>query len=96
MALHVRSLTDTERTTLARVAHSRTASARAVERARIVWLASQGQPVPAIAAALHLSANTVRRWLQRFTADGLAGLTDRSAPGAQPHTHRDRWRRSPR
>jgi aminoglycoside phosphotransferase len=51
MALPVRSFTDEERTILARVAHSRTASTRDVERARIVWLASQGQQVPTIAAA---------------------------------------------
>lgn len=86
MALHVRSLTDTERTTLARVAHSRTAAARDVERARLVWLASQGQRVPAIAAALQLSANTVRRWLKRFNADGLAGLTDAVRSG-RPATY---------
>lgn len=51
MALHVRPFTDEEHTTLARMAHSRTAAARGVERARIVWLASQGQRIPAITAA---------------------------------------------
>ena len=81
MALHVRSFTDEERPIRARVAHSRTASTRAVERARIVWLASQGQRVPTIAAALHRSAKTVRRWLKRFNADGLAGLTDEFRAG---------------
>jgi transposase len=86
MALHVRSFTDEERTILAHVAHSRTASTRDVERARIVWLASQGQRVPTIAAALHLSAKTVRRWLKRFNADGLAGLTDEFRAG-RPATY---------
>jgi transposase len=76
MTLQIRPCTDEERTTLARVAHSRTAAARDVERVRIVWLASQGLRVPAIAAALHRSDKTVRRWLQRFHADGVAGLTD--------------------
>jgi transposase len=76
MALRIRPFTDEERTTLARVAHSRTAAARDVERARIVWLASQGMRVPAIAAELHLSDKTGRRWLKRFNADGVAGLAD--------------------
>ena len=60
MALRIRPFTDEERTTLARVAHSRTAAARDVERARIVWLASQGRRVSAIAAELHLSDKTAR------------------------------------
>ena len=49
MALSVRPFTDEERTTLTRVAHSRTAATRDVERARVIWLASQGQRVSAIA-----------------------------------------------
>jgi transposase len=68
------------------VAHARTAATRDVERARSVWLARQGERVPTIAAALHLSANTVRRWLKRFTADGLPGLTDESRSG-RPATY---------
>ena len=86
MALYVRPFTDEERTTLARIAHSRTAATRDVERARIIWLASQGQRVPAIAAELNLSAHTVRRWLKRFNAGGLAGLTDACRSG-RPATY---------
>jgi transposase len=90
MALYVRPLTDEERTTLARVAYSRTAATREVECARIIWLASQGQRVPAIAAELHLSAKTVCRWLKRFNADGLAGLTDAFRSG-RPATYTRGW-----
>ncbi len=86
MALYVRPLTDEERTMLARVAHSRTAATRDVERARIIWLASQGQRAHAIAVALHLSVKTVRRWLKRFNADGLAGLPDAFRSG-RPATY---------
>jgi len=64
-----------------RLAHSRTAPARTVERARIVWLAHQGQRVPAIAQELQLTPTTVRSWLQRFNGSGLAGLADKSRPG---------------
>jgi transposase len=71
---------------LARMAHSRTAATRDVERARIIWLASQSQRIPTIAVALHLSANTTRRWLKCFNADGLAGLTDACRSG-RPATY---------
>ena len=43
MALYVRPFTDEERATLTRLAYSRTAATRDVERARIIWLASQGE-----------------------------------------------------
>ena len=39
----LRALTEAERTAVEKLAHSRTAPARQVERARIVWQASQGQ-----------------------------------------------------
>ena len=51
MALHVRSGTDEGRTLLARVAHPRTASRCELERARLVWRASQGRRVSPSAAA---------------------------------------------
>ena len=44
MALHVRPLSEREQTQIEKLAHSRTASARLVERATIIWLSSQGQP----------------------------------------------------
>ena len=59
--------------TIRRLAPSRTAPARAGQRARIVWLACQGQRVPAIAQALHLTPTTVRRWLTRVNRQGLTG-----------------------
>lgn len=81
MALRLRSLTADETAQIRQVAHSRTAPARAVERAQIIWHASQGQRVPAIAAELRLCAATVRQWLQRFNAQGLVGLLDAPRPG---------------
>jgi transposase len=69
-----------------RRAHSRTAATREVERACIFWVASFGQRAPAIAIALHLSAQSVRRWLKRCNADGLARLTDTCRSG-RPATY---------
>jgi DNA-binding CsgD family transcriptional regulator len=63
VALRIRELTDEEREEINRLAHARTAPARVVERARMVWWASQGQRVAAIAAELRLHPETVRLWL---------------------------------
>ncbi len=82
--LRLRSLTDEEIRTLARLVHSRTDPVRAVERARIVWEAYSGARVPAIARALSLCEATVRLWLTRFNAQGLAGLGDSPRPGRPP------------
>jgi transposase len=84
--LTVRPLTAEEAETLERLARSRTAPARAVERAAIVWQAHQGARVPVIAARLGVCAATVRTWLHRFNADGLAGLADAPRAG-RPATY---------
>jgi transposase len=86
VALRVRDLTDEENEQIKRLAQSRTAPARGVERARIIWLASQGWRVRAIAAELRLNAETVRLWLKRFNAAGLEGLKDAPRSG-RPATY---------
>ena len=82
--LRLRELTEEEQATIERLAHSRTAPARQVERARILWQASQGEMAPAIAAALRLTAETVRDWIKRFNTQGLAGLEDQPRAGRPP------------
>lgn len=84
MAIRVRTLTDDERTAIERLAHSRTAPARQVERAQIIQQAHQGGTVAAIAEHLRLNPQTVRDWLKRFNAEGLAGLDDRPRSGKPP------------
>lgn len=84
MALRLRALTDVEQGEIERRANARTASARSVERARIVRSAAQGWRVPAIAAQFHLEARTVRQWIKRFNADGLEGLVDAPRSGHPP------------
>ena len=81
MAIRVRELTAEEKTSLESLAHSRTAAGRAVERARMVWYAHEGQRVPAIATRLDVTEQTVRLWLKRFNAAGLAGLKDAERSG---------------
>jgi transposase len=86
MALRVRQMTLEEQEQIKQLSHSRTASARQVERARIIQLTSQGYFVPAIAAQLHIGQDVVRLWLKRFNAEGLAGLEDRPRAG-RPATY---------
>ncbi len=84
--IRVRELTDDEVETVKRLAHSRTEPARSVERAKIVWLSHEGRLVPAIAQELQLAPKTVRMWLKRFNAHGLAGLEDAARSG-RPATY---------
>jgi len=84
--LRIRELTVEEDETIKRLAQSRTAPARVVERAKIVRLAQQGKKVPAIAQELRLGADTVRLQLKRFNAKGLEGLADEPRTG-RPATY---------
>ena len=84
MALRIRPLTVEAAETIRRLAHARTEPARRVERARIVWLSSQGQRAPAIADELSICAATVRFWLKRFNVKGITGLKDDPRPGPAP------------
>jgi len=84
--LTVRPVTADEAETLERLARSRTTPARTVERAQIVWQAHQGVRVSVIADRLAIGEATVRRWLCRFNACGLAGLADAPRSG-RPATY---------
>jgi transposase len=84
--IRVRELTPEEEQMIERLAHSRTAEARIVERARMIWHARQGLSIPAIAGALGLHEQTVRHWLKRFNALGLEGLHDLPR-GGRPATY---------
>jgi transposase len=86
MALQVRPLSESEQAPIEKLAHSRTAAARLVERASIIWLSSQGWWVPENADHLRLAAETVRQWVKRFNEAGVAGLKDRPRAG-RPATY---------
>ena len=85
-AIRLRALTAEEQARIDKLAHSRTAPARQVERARIIHHASQGRSAPKIAQRLGAEVETVRRWIHRFNAQGLAGLEDRRRAG-RPATY---------
>ncbi len=79
--VRLRDLTAEEASAVASLARSRTAPARRVERARILWRASRGETPPAIAEALGLSAETVRGRIRRFNAEGVGALEDHHRSG---------------
>jgi transposase len=81
MALKLKKLTAEEQSASEALARSRTAPAREVERARLILLARRGTRVPAIAKELALTEITVRTWLKRCNAAGLAGLQERPQSG---------------
>ncbi len=82
--LRIRAVNKEERAAIGRLAQSRTAAVRLVERGRVLDLARQGQRVPAIAQALQVSQATIRFWLKRFNARGLEGLADAPRSGRPP------------
>lgn len=86
MAVQVRALTQDEQQQIRRLSQARRESARTVERAQIIQLASEGLRVPAIAGRLGIGQDVVRQWLKRFNADGLAGLADQPRSG-RPATY---------
>lgn len=88
MALHVRALSDEERTKIERLTRSQTAPVRLAARSWIVQLSAEGETVPAIAARLGVGPDTVRTWIKRFNAAGPAGLDDAPRAG-RPHTYEE-------
>src|SRR5512139_2221122 len=84
MTIRVREMSDNEVETIQRWASSRTAEARLVERAKIIWVARNGKRGKAVAKELGLHPATVRKWLKRFNAKGLDGLRDEERPGKPP------------
>ncbi|MFC1464581.1 MAG: helix-turn-helix domain-containing protein [Candidatus Brachytrichaceae bacterium NZ_4S206] len=58
------------------------------ERAHFVLMRDQGMTPVQIADAMTYEVRTVRRWLKRFDADGIAGLYDQpktGRPALEPH-----------
>ena len=77
----LRELTPEERQRVEELARSRTAPARAVERARIIAAAAQGRRTAAIARELGVSRPTVYTWVRRFNLQGITGLHDMPRSG---------------
>ncbi|HVC20585.1 MAG TPA: helix-turn-helix domain-containing protein [Vicinamibacterales bacterium] len=68
------TLTDAERSELARRVRSRKGRAEDARRARVILLLAAGESYTTIAAAVGCYPDYVSRWKQRFEAERLAGL----------------------
>jgi transposase len=80
--LHLRALSEEEARVIKKLAHSRMASARLVQRAQIIELAHEGHTIPQLVQLLQISDSMVRQWWKRFEQHGVAGLEDAPRSGA--------------
>lgn len=82
--IQVRPLSPEERIELARL-YRQTKDVRIRERTQIILLAAEeGITAPVISRIVRRNDQTVRSWIQRFNAEGIAGLYDAPRPGAPP------------
>jgi transposase len=70
-----------DKASLVALVKSRTAEARAVERARIILACLEGKEIQQVARELRISVLSVSKWRERFSLWGLRGLRDQSRPG---------------
>jgi transposase len=70
-----------DKASLVAITKSRTAEARAVERARIILACLEGKEIQQVARELGVSIPTVTKWRQRFALWGVRGLRDQLRPG---------------
>jgi transposase len=67
-----------------RQVHRRTRQASVRCRCEMILLSHEGLSPPQIAQRVRLSDRTVRRVIERYDADGLAGLNNKPIPGRPP------------
>src|ERR1700704_798200 len=70
-----------DKASLLALTKSRTAEARAVERARIILAGLEGKEIQQVARELRVSVPSVSKWRQRFSLWGLRGLRDQPRSG---------------
>jgi transposase len=87
--LFVRALSRDERTELRELIRSGR-DASAVRRAQMIRLSSQGKTASEIATLWEITAQGVRKIINRFNRQGIAGLMDRPRPG-RPRKTDDRY-----
>jgi len=77
-------LTPAERRTLLTWQRATTVPAGLARRARLLVLLADGMTITAAAAAVGLSRRHSYKWIQRFLAEGLAGLQEKPGRGQRP------------
>ena len=92
MAIYVRAFSAEEQAEVEKLVHSWKESKARVQRAKVLWLSSQGETAPAISREVGLHVNSVRERIHRFNREGLeAALSDRPRSGC-PATYDERMR----
>ena len=84
LPIRVTSLRRGDRATLERWLRSGTTPQRLVERARIVLASAEGIGGNDICTTLAVSRPTVSRWLDRYAAEGIAGLVEDKPRSGRP------------
>ena len=74
-------LTPAQRRMLLAWQRATTISAGRARRGRIILLVADGMPISAVAAIVGINRRFVYKWVQRFLADGMEGLTDKPGRG---------------
>jgi transposase len=85
---YVRALSQEEQEALA-LALRQWGDPAALRRARAVRLSSRGWKVPRIAEAVECNTDSVRRWINRYEAEGLQGLKTKHRSGRPPKVDGD-------
>ena len=80
MTKYVHPLSDEEMQALVQL-HHQTKDADVRSRCEMILLSHERRSPPQIAQPVRISARTVRRWIERYEAQGLAGLPSQSPPG---------------
>jgi transposase len=79
--IEVREMNEEERQTIQKWMNARNAPRWQVERAQMIWYASQHQSARQIGQQVQVDAETVSRWVHRFNEAGRAGLADEARSG---------------
>ena len=74
-----------------RAAAARTADAKQTRRILAIAMVLDGHSRRVAAQAGGMDRQTLRDWVIRYNADGLAGLADRPRPGRQPRLAEAQW-----
>jgi DNA-binding CsgD family transcriptional regulator len=77
-------LSPAERAQLEHWQRSTTIQAGLAKRAKIILLRAEGLSLSAIARRLELGRRIVRKWVQRFLNQRMAGLADKPGRGREP------------
>ncbi len=78
------ALTPADRAEIEHWQRSTTGPAGLARRGRILLLLDQGETLKDTARLCGLSLRHVRKWAERYRAQGLAGLRDKPRPGRTP------------